>query len=174
MNWVRTGQRGLLSAAITLAAACQADLPTAAVSLPAALAAGPPTSVETWSRWETWHITWLGGCTTHQFVDGEFRMHLATQMITYADGSSATWQRVNVAGGTLTDVAGTEYVFQQLGSSAQYTDVQGHYEVPVAMTFKLISKGQELNEFVDITVNIVWDGVDLTVTSSYISECRGA
>lgn len=122
--------------------------------------------------WETWGITWFGSCTNQSFKSGSFDIHLQNHSSVGKDGVRKDQQHFNVAGGRLETWNGVEYVFGQSGKFIQYALPTGEYEATINTSFRLISKGSPTNEFVDLVLYIKWDGENLTVLSSGITNCR--
>ncbi len=122
--------------------------------------------------WETRDITWFGSCANQSFKSGSFDIHLQNHSSVGKDGVRKDQQHFNVAGGRLETWDGTEYVFGQNGKFIQYALPTGEYEAAVSTSFRLISKGSQTNEFVDLVLYIRWDGENLTVLSSGITNCR--
>jgi len=158
-----------------LLAACDAGTtsPTAPTAAPQ-FSKGAPTTVQNENTWYANPITWFDQCTPHQWVAGTVNSHVQTQ-VKFSGGSQRTVSHFNVAGGKLTDVDGGEYVFNDRYALADdYVLEPFTFEGGFTRSFKVISKGRDLNEFFDMTVHYSWDGVTFLITDSYVHNCRGS
>jgi hypothetical protein len=132
------------------------------------------TKVDNFNEWQTWGNTWQSnGCTSTLYVSGTVNIHLQQQLKTNADGTIEYSEHFNIAGGTLTDSNGNVSVFQQIGQVHQVSLPSGPYTLAMNVSYKIITKSADPNEFVDFSFTLKWDGTNITFVSSYLLQCHG-
>jgi len=155
-------------------AACEASSGVPTAPTPPQFSSDGPSTVMNYNYWYTNTIQWFDPCTPHQWVEGSVRSHVRRQDIFSGDTQKSAWH-LNVAGGTLTDVDGGEYVFINHGEQRDDYVLQPFtFDGTATQSFVVISKGRELNQFFDLTIHYTFDGVTFVVTYTELQNCRGS
>src|SRR5688572_27400628 len=151
--------RMLLFALAIVSTGCANEPPTS----PRILQDGVSTSV-TQNEWETWQIAFPPDQCVAGFKTGSVDVHLVSTSRVLKDGSIETRVHLNSRNGSLTDAAGNEYVFGHNSKFGQVMTTTNTYVAEATDRFRVVSKGAETNEFVEIMVRIEWDGSQFNVT----------
>lgn len=126
-----------------------------------------------YNEWQVWPLVIGPSACNQGFASGSVDVHLVSTSKTWLDGVATIRENLNVRNARLSDAAGNEYVFSRNPKYQQVTQLAGTYVVDVTETFRLISKGNASNEFIEIVVRIEWTGSQLVVTSGFLSTCKG-
>lgn len=127
------------------------------------------------SNWYSWEFFLPPMCGSPALVNGFIDVHIVNRFVTYPDGSTHAWDRLNSARGRAWDVLGNEYVLKQMASTQQDYNTDGSYLSVSTFSFKVVPKGQEGPvQNLELTLRISFDPVvGFQFSSSAEINCRG-